>query len=415
MKRLRSAPAVGCRMSLFVILAAGACSPEKRPDAGAGTPTLAERALSLGLEVLPIDPPRPAENSLSEPRIALGRLIFFDPILSGPQDLACSTCHLPSFGFADGRQFGIGAGGTGLGPERTLPEPPLRQMPRNSPTVLNAGIYGRRGSSPTVNGMMFWGGTAFGLEDQVLNPITADKELRGLAYSKVNALDSVLVRLRGIPEYVDLFSAAYPEIVAVRGRDPLRLITATTLRRSLASYVRELVTPNSPFDHFLRGDPSALTAEQQAGLELFIGEAGCVECHNGPLLSDFSQHVLGTEQQGMGRDTTPGDDVGWGEAGGAAYAFRTPPLRQVELTAPYFHAGTAETLEDVVRFKNEGMSENPRVEPGTLDPRVRPLGLSDVGVRRLVAFLRALTDRESVQDSLFLEPERVPSGLKIPR
>ena len=107
--------------------------------------------------------------------------------------------------------------------------------------------------------------------------------------------------------------------------------------------------------------------------------------------------------------------MGWGEAGGAAYAFRTPPLRQVELTAPYFHAGTAETLEDVVRFKNEGMSENPRVEPGTLDPRVRPLGLSDVGVRRLVAFLRALTDRESVQDSLFLEPERVPSGLKIPR
>lgn len=404
-------PTVALTVALFL----GACSPEARTEVDPNALSLAELALSLGLEMLPADPPRPAENPLNQPRVDLGHLLFFDPILSGPQDVACATCHLPSFGFADGRQFGVGAGGTGLGPDRTLPEPPLRQMPRNSPTVFNAGIYGRGGSSPTVNGMMFWGGTAFGLEDQVLNPLTADKEMRGLDYGKVIALDSVLARLRGMPEYVDLFSRAYPDIVAVHGGNPMRLITATTLRRALASYVRELVTPNSPFDHFLRGDANALTEEQQAGLALFSGEAGCIECHNGPLLSDFSQHVLGTAQQGMGRDTTPGDDVGWGEAGGVAYAFRTPPLRQVELTAPYFHAGTAETLEDVVRFKNRGTSDNPRVDTGALDALVHPLGLSDREIARLVAFLRSLTDIDSVQDSLFLAPERVPSGLTIPR
>lgn len=400
---------------LAALLVLVGCSPEARTEVDPDALSLRELALSLGLEVLAVDPPRPAENPLNQQRIDLGHLLFFDPILSGPQDVACGTCHLPSFGFADGRQFGVGAGGKGLGPERTLPEPPLRQMPRNSPTVFNAGVYGRGGPSPTVNGMMFWGGTAFGLEDQVLNPLTADKEMRGLNYGKVIALDSVMARLRGMPEYVDLFSRAYPDIVAVHGNDPLRLITARTLRRSLASYVRELVTPNSPFDHFLRGDESALSAEQQAGLALFSREAGCIECHKGPLLSDFSQHVLGTEQQGMGRDTTPGDDVGWGEAGGVAYAFRTPPLRQVELTAPYFHAGTAETLEDVVRFKNRGVSENPRVDTRELDPLVHPLGLSDREVAQLVAFLHSLTDLDSVQDSLFLAPERVPSGLTIPR
>lgn len=406
---------MGRQLTLSLVFFVGACSPGARTESGSSELSLEEQALALGLEPLPLDPPRPAENPPSRARIDLGHKLFFDPILSGPQDVACSTCHLPRFGFTDGRQFGVGAGGSGLGPDRTLPEPPLRQMPRNSPTVLNAGLYGRHGSSPTVNGMMFWGGTAFGLEDQVLNPLTADKEMRGLAYGKVQALDSVLVRLRGIPEYVDLFSAAYPDVAAVHGDDVTRLITATTLRRAIASYVRELVTPDSPFDRALRGDASALTSDQRAGLALFIGEAGCVDCHTGPLLSDFSQHVLGTAQQGMGRDTTPGDDVGWGEAGGVPYAFRTPPLRQVELTAPYFHAGTAETLEDVLRFKRRGTSDNPRVDGSSLDPLVHRLALTDREVEQLVAFLHSLTDHTSIEDPLFLAPKRVPSGRTIPR
>ncbi len=185
-------------LALTALLFLGACSPEARTQVDPDALSLRELALSLGLEVLPVDPPRPTENPFNQPRIDLGHLLFFDPILSGPQDVACGTCHLPCFGFGDGRQFGVGAGGMGLGPDRTLPDPPLRQMPRNSPTVFNAGVYGRGGSSPTVNGMMFWGGTAFGLEDQVLNPLTADKEMRALG-AKVMERRIAAMEKKGLP------------------------------------------------------------------------------------------------------------------------------------------------------------------------------------------------------------------------
>lgn len=405
-----------CVLAAAVLGAAMACGDG---DGGvAPTPpeaTLAERALAAGLAPLPEAPPRPLENPLVQDRVELGRLLFFDPVLSGPRDLACSTCHLPGFAFADGRQFSVGAGGHGLGPDRSMPEPPLRPMPRNTPTVFNAGLYGRSGTTPTVNGMMFWSGGAFGIEDQVLNPISADKELRGLTYAKVVAQDSVLTRLRALPEYLDRFAAAFPEIEQDHGLDADRLVTATTLRRALAAYIRELVTPQAPLDRFLRGDDGALGPSHRAGLELFIGKAGCVGCHSGPLLSDFQRHVLGTRQDGLGRDTTPGDDLGWGESGGTPYAFRTPPLRQVELTAPYFHAGTAVTLDEVIRFKNAGTSAHPGVPPDDLDPLARPLGLSESEMADLTVFLNALTDRVTVQGPLFQGPDRVPSGLEVPK
>lgn len=407
----------GGGLIVVISLALGACGGD-RPGDGAESSELSlrERALAFGLEPIPPEPPRPPENPLDAERVELGRLLFFDPILSGPQDVACSTCHLPRLAFADGRPLGVGAGGSGLGTERTVPETlDLRPMPRNSPTVLNAGLYGRNGTTPSVNGMMFWAGTAFGLEDQVLNPMTADKELRGLTYAKVHAIDSILAKLRGIDEYLDRFADAFTDIVTVHGKDPGRVITATTLRRALAAYVRELITPDSPFDRYLRGDEAGLSDSQREGLELFIGNAGCVQCHRGPLLSDFQRHVLGTLQEGLGRDTTPGTDIGWGEAGGTRYAFRTPPLRQVELTAPYFHAGTAPTLQAVMRFKNEGMSANPDVANSALDTLVYPLGLSDAEIASLVSFLISLTDSATVQGPLFLPPQRVPSGLEVPR
>lgn len=376
--------------------------------------TLRDRALAAGLAPLP-EPIRPVDNPYHPERVELGRLLFFDPILSGPRDIACSTCHLPRLGFTDGRQFPSGAGATGLGPERSDPGPaPLRPMERNSPTMLNLGLAGRRSPEPALNGTMFWNGAAFGLEDQVLNPIAADKELRGLTYAKEHAQDSVLARLRRVAEYVDRFGRSYPDVTEVHGQDPSRLITTGTLRRALAAYLRELVTPLSPLDRFLAGDDDALDSDQKRGLERFL-DAGCADCHAGPLLSDFDLHVLGTPQQGMGRDTTPGDDLGWGELGGTPYAFRTPPLRQVALTAPYFHAGTARTLEDVIRFKDAGRSQHPKVSEPMLDPWVRPLGLSDRDVADLVSFLGALTDSVTIALPLYLAPESVPSGLEVPR
>lgn len=399
---------------LALIAAFVACddAPTTEPE----SPDLRELALAAGLAPMPDEPLRPADNPYNPAVVELGHLLFFDPILSGPQDVACSTCHLPRFALADGRQFPSGAGGTGLGPDRTDPTPaPLRLMPRNSPTVMNVGMFGRMSPAPAVNGMIFWSGSAFGLEDQVLLPIVADNELRGLTYPKAVAVDSVLARLRTIPEYRERFAAAFPDVVAIFGDDPLRVISSVTLRRALAGYMRELNTPDAPIDRFLRGDDAALTEQQKEGLTLFIGAAGCVECHRGPVFSDFRHYAIGTPQAGIGRDTTPGDDLGWGEHGGAPYSFRTAPLRQVAETSPYFHAGTAETLEDVIRFKNRGVSGHPRVTASMLYSAVQPLGLDDGQIAALVAFLHALTDAVTPLGPLFNAPERVPSGLEIPK
>ena len=377
---------------------------------------LRERALAAGLSSLPATPIYPLDNPFVAERVELGRLLFFDPILSGPMDVACSTCHLPRFAFADGRQFAAGAGAIGLGPERTEPGPwPLRPMPRNSPTVFNIGHYGRNGPLPTSNGTMFWSGAAFGLEDQVLNPIAADNELRGTTYGKPVAVDSVLVRLRSISTYLDGFRSAFPEVVASVGATPEAVITHGTLRLALAGYLRELRTPSSPFDRWMDGDESAFSDAQRRGLELFIGDAGCVSCHTGPLLSDFSMHVIGGRQEGVGRDTTRNDDLGWGEHGGTPYSFRTPPLRQVSETAPYLHAGTAASLEDLLRFKNAGVSEHTSVPNSRLSAGVGPLGLTEAHLSDLEAFLESLTDRVSTQGPLFQAPTTVPSGLTVPR
>jgi cytochrome c peroxidase len=397
---------------------AGACGsddPGTGPEPVDEVAALRALALAAGLAPVPDEPVRPVENPYRVEKVELGRLLFFDPILSGPMDVACSTCHLPRFAFADGRQFPSGAGGVGLGPERSEPPPPMRPMERNSPTVFNAGVYGRMSTQPTTNGTMFWGGGAFGIEDQALNPIAADKELRGTTYPKVHAIDSVLTRLRSIDGYVDRFADAYPEIFDVYGREPTRLVTATTLRRALAAYVRELITPDAPLDRFLEGDDQALSARAQAGLRLFVEKGGCVGCHTGPLLSDFSMHVLGARQEGLGRDTTLGDDLGWGEHGGKLYSFRTPPLRQVELTAPYFHAGTATTLEEVVRFKSLGISEHAAVAASDLDSLLKPLALTDDEVLDLITFMAALTDRTTIAGPLFQAPPDVPSGMEVPR
>lgn len=365
---------------------------------------------------MPHDPVRPIDNPYLESRVALGELLFFDPLLSGPKNVACSTCHLPRLAFTDGRQFPSGAGASGLGPERTLPgPPPLREMPRNSPSMLNVGLFGRMSPEPAENATMFWSGSAFGLEDQVLNPISADNELRGMTYSRSAARDSVLLRLRENDEYIALFRAAFPELDAGGSLPVDRLITSITLRRALAAYLRELNTPRAPIDAFLAGEADALSSEQREGLALFIGKARCADCHTGALLSDFRLHVLGTPQAGLGRDTTPGDDLGWGEHGGTPYAFRTPPLRQIALTAPYFHAGTAATLEEVLAFKNRGESGYERVASSALDPLIRPLGLTSREIASIIAFLGALTDTVTTKDPLFLAPPRVPSGLEIPQ
>lgn len=191
-----------------------------------------------------------------------------------------------------------------------------------------------------------------------------------------------------------------------------------TYGRAVAAYERELVTRNSAFDRYARGEDGALTAQQKLGLELFFTKALCSSCHGGPMFSDFLFHVLGVPQEGGGKDVLPGDDTGREEhtlSPADRYAFRTPTLRNVELTAPYMHDGALATIEDVLRFYDEGaLPRHPAVGDALVDPFVRdPIGLTDEEVSAVVEFLRALTDPGTGLDpTLLTVPASVPSGLE---
>jgi len=199
--------------------------------------------------------------------------------------------------------------------------------------------------------------------------------------------------------------------------DDATIVSMDTYGRAVAAYERELVTRETAFDAYARGDDGALDDRQKHGLELFFTTARCASCHSGPMFSDYRFHVLGVPQTGDGKDVVPGDDTGREEhtlAPADRYAFRTPTLRNVELTAPYMHDGVFATLEEVVRFYNDGARpRHSAVGDEALDPNVRePLGLTDGEMAALVAFLEGLTDPgRALEPELLVVPPAVPSGL----
>ncbi|MFC1715851.1 cytochrome-c peroxidase [Candidatus Poribacteria bacterium] len=373
--------------------------------------------------------PYPHDNPPVQERIELGRLLFFDPILSGEKDVSCATCHHPDFAFADGRELPVGVSGVGLGPDRTISSSaitgiPITLTPRNAPTVFNTAFNADESGIPSHSGFQFWDGRVKGLEEQAKKPITSRVEMRGDAYPGTDeeaaaaAMDYVLERLRGIPEYVRLFRLAFPEEAAqVDAGISSSVIDPDTYSRAIAAYERELVTRNSPYDDYVNGNADALTGVQKDGLELFFTKGRCSNCHNGPMFSDFRFTVAGAPQEGPGKKIVPGDDTGLEEHTGNPtdrYAFRNPTLRNVELTAPYMHDGVFQTLEEVVEFYNEGcMPRHNAIANDMLDPALRePLGLTDEEMTAIVEFMRSLTDPGIALDPLLLTvPSEVPSTL----
>jgi cytochrome c peroxidase len=351
----------------------------------------------------------------SKAAVELGRLLFWDPILSGGKDVACATCHHPDFAYADGRDLSLGTGAAGLGPaRRDMSGGRIPVVKRNSPTVLNTaynGLDGRRGrrrnldeaTPASVNqaaAPMLWDSRISSLETQALEPIKSREEMRGDAYSEASAVDNVVARLRTNPEYVSLFKQAF---------GPDTSIDAQQLGGAIAAFERSLVAMNSPFDRFRAGDRNALTAPQRRGLDAFDA-AGCDRCHEGTMFSDFDMHAEGVPENPRLAEPDPGT---------RRFRFRTPTLRNVALTAPYMHNGMLATLEDVLRFYDNGRSENPNVvadgatRPGNdgavrLARRfVRVNDMSDSAMRDIVAFLESLSDT-SFDKAI---PARVPSGL----
>jgi cytochrome c peroxidase len=346
---------------------------------------------------LPSTPQAPGDNPTTPAKVALGRLLFWDPLLSGPQDVACATCHHPRDGYAENRDLPIGVTGTGLGRFRKFaPGSTIPFTKRNSPTVLNIAFSGsdESGRYDPATAPMFWDMRVKSLESQALEPLKALEEMRGETYPADDAVEKVVAKLQANAEYRSLFAGAFG------GEQP---VNAENLGRAIAAFERTLLANNSPFDRYMRGDRSAMTEEQVAGMQRFE-RVGCIKCHNGPMFSDYKLHVMGVPDN----PALPASDAGADNT----YAFRTPTLRNLEFTFPYGHNGGFRTLSAVVGFYEDarfGRSRNPKVSGEKLDPLLRELGDFDEEDVDLVAFLRALSD-DSFDRTI---PERVPSGLPV--
>ena len=287
----------------------------------------------------------PEDSPLTTERVALGRSLFFDPILSENNMVACASCHQPRHGFASPDAGAIGIRG--------------QVGTRNAPSLLNR-AYGTR---------FFWDGRASSLEEQALKPIANPKELG-------SSVASVLKRLGGNAAYVKQFQQAF-------ATDGAQAISEKNLGKALASFQRTLLLGDSPIDQFRASNASALNAAERQGLWLYESRGRCWRCHSGHNFTDESFHNTGVRWKkrpvDLGRFDVTGQEVDVGK-------FKTPTLRGVSLTAPYMHDGSAKTLRDVVQFYNRGGVKNPN-----LDPIIQPLGLSDADVDHLVAFLEALS------------------------
>jgi cytochrome c peroxidase len=278
--------------------------------------------IPLGLDLYM---PVPEDNLVTQSKIEVGRRLFFDRRLSRDESISCSSCHLPELAFSDGRPVAVGVFN--------------RVGRRSAPALINRG-YGRS---------FFWDGRAATLEEQVLQPI-----------QDPNEMDMTL------------------------GEASARVgLTVEDISRSLASFVRSLLSGNSAFDRFIDGDRHALTIDQKEGLRVFRGKGNCTACHVGPTFTDERFHNTGVAapdgqllDDGRFAVSRKAEDRG---------AFKTPTLREITRTAPYMHDGSLATIEEVVEFYDRGGNRNP-----ALDPELRPLRLTPSEKQALVTFLSSL-------------------------
>ena len=306
--------------------------------------------------------PEPSDNPTTEAKVALGRLLFYDPVLSSDHATACATCHSEIWGMSDGLPVSVGVEGIGpTGPGRDGPH----KTRRNAQTLWNVAHRER----------LFWDGRAPSLEAQALAPIENADELGRVS------VEEAVADIAAIGAYDPLFAEAFGEPVS-----------AATLARALASFQRTLVADWGPYDRYVAGDAGALSAEAQRGMFLFA-EAGCAGCHAPPRFESerYADRDLG------------GDDLGLYETTGRPadrHHFRVPTLRNVRDSGPYFHDGSVASLEEAV-------AHEVRVAVGHGESRP----LSDDEIAAIATFLnKGLIDRFGEPD----RPEEVPSGLEVP-
>lgn len=287
--------------------------------------------------------PAPANNRVTPARVELGKMLFFDPRLSGSSWISCATCHNPALGWSDGLPTAIGNGMTSL--------------KRRTPTIENT----------VFNELQMWDGRFHSLEEQVMGPMQSPGEMNG-------TIEDILKMLKSKPGYVQAFDRAYP------GEG----VTQETLGKALASFERTVISQGAPFDAWVHGKNSAISPAAQRGFDLFTGKANCVACHFGPNFTDEGFHNIGLNGDDMGRFAKLPIKISKG-------AFKTPTLRDVALTAPYMHNGSYRTLEEVIDHYDRGGDNK-----DNLDPSMHPLGLTAQEKSDLVQFLKSLSGKQVV-------------------
>ncbi|MBL4873782.1 MAG: cytochrome-c peroxidase [Rhodobacteraceae bacterium] len=429
-----------CCIATLGVLAAGVASAE-------GMPVFPQAVFSVA----------------SDDKIALGQLLFYEPILSGNKNIACATCHNPEFGTSDGVSLTLGEGGIGLGPKRrsnpdNLPE---QRVGRNAPALFNLGAAeftsmfhdGRlelddaqpSGIRTPLDAEMVEGFDSI-LSAQAMFPVLSGDEMagqysendvskavrKGFLTQKGGAWDIIASRVAGTPEYRQMFDGVIGQ----------REIRFTDISNMIASFVAfEWRADDSPFDRYLNGQE--LPEETAVGLELFYGKAGCSTCHSGRFQTDQNFYAIAMPQIGPGkaaRFENHHRDVGrirvTGQAGDA-YKFRTPSLRNIAATGPYGHDGAYATLEGVVRHHLDPINslnsydrsqailpdlasaddwtilESP-VDMAAIASanELEPIALDDTEVDAILAFLQSLSDETSLKGRLGV-PDRLPSGLPV--
>ena len=378
---------------------------------------------------------------------AIGHQLFYDPILSGNQNITCGHCHHPDFGTSDGLSLGIGEGGQGLGPDRTPgigADRIRKRIPRNAPGLWNLGardihtmfhdgrlslsdVYGNGFNSPAQEWLP--NGLNSLLAAQALFPLTAqfemagnvaENEVTGAVHDRIDKGWPILAkRVRTNAKYGPAMVAAFDNVKTTED------ITIAHVANALAAFMAiEWRSTDSPFDQYLAGNTDALTPDQKAGMRLFYGKAQCATCHSGSLLSDQKFHALALPPFGPGRTrlwdpyTRDVGRMGESDRQEDAYRFRTPMLRNVALTAPYGHNGAFPDLGGIIRhhLNPQASLANWKPDLAALPPvpwlesadfiiwqdrfemdrqrtsiDIAPVVLSEAEIAGLVAFLHALT------------------------
>ena len=409
-------------------------------------------------------------------RVELGRLLFFDKILSGNLNISCASCHHPFAGTGDGLSLPVGEGGNGLGVTRDTGHGSgaiHQRVPRNAPPVFNLGAReftrmfhdGRVEEDPlefsgfrSPAGDQLPAGLDNVLAAQAMFPVTSATEMAGQTgeneladAAAVNRLagpggvwNLIAENLRAIPVYVELFRAAFPG--EIQAAADIRFVHAANAIAAFEASAWRF--DNSPFDRYLRGDHQAMSTRARNGMNLFYGKAGCGSCHRGTFQTDHDFHSIAMPQIGPGKGDNPvgfsdgNDDFGRERVTGERrdrFRFRTPSLRNIALSPPYGHSGAYDSLEDVVRhhldtvrslhaFDTSQAMLPPRADLDDSDFRVmndpvrrnaiaeanelEPVVLKEKEIQDLIAFLHALTDPAAL-DMRRDVPLSVPSGLPV--